>query len=328
MAKLPERLSYPKDQAYLESTDYIEFKFYEYNPVFNTTAAGAGASALELYNASNSGLKQSSTVNSTIFMYMPEDISTGYQSEWGGKSFTNTAMAALRTAGQGAQGGGALQRAVTEIGQAGQRLPSLVAQQLVNAINGLPGGIGGDVGINDVLQGAGGVIINPNVELMFTGFQLRNFGFKFKMVPRNGTEAKMIRDIITAFKMASLPTLGKAPTMFSEVGKEIFKAPDAAGSSASGGNTASDNNSNYIGIPNLCHVRLKRGRDDHPYLPQFKVSAITSVDVNYTPDGSYATYTSGDKDAIGSPVATELSVSFTETKLVYANDIVSGGASY
>jgi hypothetical protein len=44
--------------------------------------------------------------------------------------------------------------------------------------------------------------------------------------------------------------------------------------------------------------------------------AITDVQVNYTPDGNYATFNDG------APVAYELKLSFMETKLVFAEDIV------
>ncbi|CZR75367.1 hypothetical protein CDFC105_03946 [Clostridioides difficile] len=58
-----------------------------------------------------------------------------------------------------------------------------------------------------------------------------------------------------------------------------------------------------------------KGSKEHPYLPRFKMCAITNMDVNYTPDGAYATY----KD--GQPVAIGLSLSFQETKICFAEDI-------
>ena len=61
-----------------------------------------------------------------------------------------------------------------------------------------------------------------------------------------------------------------------------------------------------------------KGSTEHPYLPRFKMCAITQVDVNYTPDGSYATY--GD----GQPVAIDLTLNFQETKMVFKEDIDAG----
>ena len=44
-----------------------------------------------------------------------------------------------------------------------------------------------------------------------------------------------------------------------------------------------------------------------------------NVNVNYTPDGNYAVFQGG------APVATELKISFMETKLVFSEDIKERG---
>ena len=62
-----------------------------------------------------------------------------------------------------------------------------------------------------------------------------------------------------------------------------------------------------------------RGAKEHQALPRYKMCAITNVDVNYTPDGAYATY--DDSKNPGQPVAIELSIGFQETKLVFADEI-------
>ena len=68
-----------------------------------------------------------------------------------------------------------------------------------------------------------------------------------------------------------------------------------------------------------------RGDKPHPYIPQFKPCAIQAVEVNYTPDGTYATYQGVD----GAPVAVELRVNFMETKVIYANEVNrEGGVGY
>tara|TARA_B100000035_G_scaffold152452_1_gene129863 strand:- start:401 stop:703 length:303 start_codon:yes stop_codon:yes gene_type:complete len=75
----------------------------------------------------------------------------------------------------------------------------------------------------------------------------------------------------------------------------------------------------FIGVPNLCKVSFMKGPGQHPALPVYKICAVTQVDVNYTPDGAYATYSDG------SPVAIQLSINFQETKLVFAEDIANNG---
>ena len=47
--------------------------------------------------------------------------------------------------------------------------------------------------------------MNPNMELLFNGPQLRTFGFTFKLSPRTKDEATKIKDIIYCFKRAMAP---------------------------------------------------------------------------------------------------------------------------
>ena len=63
-----------------------------------------------------------------------------------------------------------------------------------------------------------------------------------------------------------------------------------------------------------------RGNKEHKVLPRYKMLAITEVDVNYTPDGAYATYSESD----GQPVAIELSINFQETKINFAEEVIRG----
>ena len=57
------------------------------------------------------------------------------------------------------------------------------------------------------------------------------------------------------------------------------------------------------------------GNKLNPFITQFKPCAITNVNINYTADGTYATYDDG------SPVATMLSVQFKELKLVFEQEV-------
>ena len=57
------------------------------------------------------------------------------------------------------------------------------------------------------------------------------------------------------------------------------------------------------------------GPDVNPYLNQYKACALTNVDVNFTPDGSYSTLIGG------YPSAVELSISLVETKIIYKSEI-------
>lgn len=342
------KITFP-DKLFEDNTDYVKFSFYKYKGPFSSTAGGGtdktgkktgGSSTYDAYNQVGQNYESFPSVI-PICLFMPEDISTGYQTAWGGKGFTNVAANILRGGGRAQAGdaGGAAGAVGDLIKAAAGSIPTAVAEQITGAINGLPGGIGGgNITTNDLLQGSLGVVLNPNTELMFSGFEMRTFSLRFKMAPRNLTEAKNIRNIIYTFKKVMLPSIGQLPGGPTDIAGNFNKlfgggTSDTAAATPANANKPSteDSNANYIGVPGLCQVQFMKGANVHPYLPQFKVCAITGVDVNYTPDGSYATY--GGKSGTGatdygSPVATELTLSFQETKLVYSEDIISNGPSY
>ena len=60
------------------------------------------------------------------------------------------------------------------------------------------------------------------------------------------------------------------------------------------------------------------GPEPNGNIIQFKPCAISGVEVNYTPDGTYAAYASG------VPVAVELRLNFMETKLIFADEVDVG----
>jgi len=133
-----------------------------------------------------------------------------------------------------------------------------------------------------------GMVINPNLELLFNGPNLRTFNFNFRLTPRSEEESKMIRKIIRAFKRNSA----------------VQKGPDKL----------------FLKSPRVFELEYQyKGGQEHPYLNKFKPCALTNFSVNYTPDGSYATF-----DKSGSLTAYELNMDFTEIVPIYEKDIPAG----
>ena len=168
------RLSYPHAKVYDDHTDYVKFKFVEYNPPFASmngydfldkdgklTKNIDKTEALNIYN--NSIGEFTDAKLPTIMMYMPEDIGASYGAQWGGKGFTNTGSDILRQAGTllNTEGFSGFGNTLQNMGNAMTRGQSLVASGIAGAMNALPGKIGGSVDTNDVLGGIGGVILNP-----------------------------------------------------------------------------------------------------------------------------------------------------------------------
>lgn len=314
-------LRYPESAvgggAITEDSDYVLFEFYEYAPPFrkqdNKTEpptftgpdrrnpqqkrknirANSGVKTLprNYYDYNQAQDYKPAGVNyKPIIMYMPEDISTGFKSNWGGKAFSNIATDLLKAAG--AEGLNKLEGLGTGVENASERLAAISGAAVIR--KGIQK-ITGDVLSNDDVFGSiSGAILNPNTELLYSATDMRNFQMNFKLVPRNEDEAITINKITKIFKMCTLPSRDPG---------EVFATKNQGIKSG------------FIGVPKLVRVSFMQGPGVHPVLPVYKMCAVTSIDVNYTPDGAYATYTSGQ------PVAISLSINFQETKMVFSEEI-------
>ena len=147
------------------------------------------------------------------------------------------------------------------------------------ALNALPG-----VSVTRdqlIARGSGG-IVNPNMELLFNGVTLRTFRFSFKLTPRNDTESSSIKTIIKVFKKNMAPKAAKR--------------------------------AQFLATPNIFDLQYMKGGDKHPFLNSFKSCALTDMSVNYTGDGTYATYHDG------TPVSMIMDLTFRELEAVYDED--------
>lgn len=301
-------LRYPSDPPLLEtSSDYVVFEFYKYAPPFgggrdtpnqanarNSTTARSSGGYANYQNSNDRSYANKSSVE-PIILYMPEDIQSQFGAGWNGAGF-GAAAAGLMTAA----GSVNTQKDLSAIIQA---LPGSIAGGIKAAsfnalVSGINAAAGANINLNQALGTITGTIINPNVELAYESPKLRTFSLKFKLVPRTKKEAEDIRKICNRFKKAMLPSFG-GQAIFGTIGE----AP------------------NLITIPDLCQVSFMHEAGLHPYLPKYKLCGITDVNINYTAAGAYSTVGND-----GSPTATELTVSFLESKLVFSQEVQEDGS--
>lgn len=291
---------YPYGKPLDKDSDYVKFTFYDYTAPFGTDGASGpgivdGTATINNYNKSSStGLKPTGM---SILMYMPEDINADYGASWTDTNLSTIAGGGLKSFGKFAGGdmAGTFDAALGGISTGiGNALTKGTA-----AANVLSGALGqanlGSLSVNDIFAAATGQILNPNTEVLYKGPKMRNFSLGFKMAPRDGPEAKEIKEIIHAFKYATLPTYGSA---------------------------GDKSNASFIKVPQIVDVTFMRGGKENEWVTQFKPCVITSFDISQTPDGAWSTYTDG------SPVATTMKISFQETKMVYADELSDSGATF
>tara|TARA_Y100001963_G_C6765771_1_gene442103 strand:+ start:45 stop:1433 length:1389 start_codon:yes stop_codon:yes gene_type:complete len=252
--------------------DYMEFSSLEYSVKTVSTKGNVG------FMPSESQLKNKTPVKRVI-LPIPGGITDNNAVDWGQASMNAAEIAKLDIALGGMEGGAeGLADAVGDVGGTiGENKESL-KELLKKRIAGNIAGTGAQA-----MKRTTGQVMNPNMELLFNGPQLRSFGFTFKLSPRTKKEALNIVRIIRTFKEQM--------------------APRAEGSNI------------FLKSPNTWRIRYMNPRaTDHKFLNKFKECAMMSSTVNYTPDGSYATYSDG------SMVSYQLTVNFQELEPVLGQD--------
>ena len=322
---------YPANVSTGEKSDYVLFDFFDYQPPFRdntsfTSELPEGVRASKIANWKIGGTDKRLFVNETLnqynrtgnsaqlykrddtgqfpqlMLYMPGDISDTLKADWEGKAFGATTAGILSSAGTD----NFIQKIKSASNTVGKNINKAPVEMAASLVTNLAKGITGDqINTGDIFGGISGVIRNPNVEVLFQKMNLRTFDFTFKLVPYNQEEAYAIQKIVRTFRKCMLPSfsLGGSPVLgFGESDTKDVNENRALEAS-------------FIKVPKVCQVTYMRGSKQHPHLPAYKMCAVTDVAVNYTPDGNYAVYNDG------MPVATELKVSFMETKLLFSEDV-------
>jgi len=150
--------------------------------------------------------------------------------------------------------------------------------------------IGINVDVDQFITRQTGAAINPNLELLFGGPQLRTFSFNFDFAPNSTEEAVMVRKIQRWFRQGMLPHKRNA-----NASRTLF-----------------------LGSPNIFRLCYMNNSRRIKGLNTFKICALTSCQVSFTPDGVYQSYE--DKDAFSMPVRSTMGLTFNELTPIFAND--------
>lgn len=300
-------ITYPKNIE-TNAGDYVKFEFGKYDVPYN----GAPTNNTTSYNINATFTKGAGAVADEFYLPMPSDIGSSISGNWGGKDVTSIAGLALgkvitpmanvaKGGGVGAfkQGLGNLFSTDTLV-KGSSALAEDALKELGNQFANLPG-MGANLTANDVLALTSGSIINPNTELLYGGTGLRQHGYTFKLVPTSQAEAENVIKIVESFKKAAAPKKGTQ-------------------------NILGANVTNFIGLPDVCRVTFLTydgtSVKENPYLPNYKISAINSVSVDYVVDGNYASFRDG------RPVGVSLTIALTELKLLFADEMGEGTDKY
>ena len=294
-------LIYPEDHS-SENFDFIKITPIEYVPAisqetsgFNTTQTPPKQATLDVgsddwfgFKSLNSRYLRVKQVGSTMFLPMTPDISENNAVDWGGDKANALQAAAgkvafdtigrLGTAGDFQGLGQAIVDSGNQIGATANAF--INNPQIGNFIKAYFAG----KAVNANILGRAGIVVNPNLEVLFNGPALRTFAYNFRFTPRTESEATTVRTIIKVLKKTMAPK---------RRGK-VFLTPPA--------------------VYRLKYI-FNSEDDDHPFLNKIKPCALTGFNVQYAPDGNYMTYDDG------SMTSYNVQMNFSELEPIYNDDI-------
>ena len=154
-----------------------------------------------------------------------------------------------------------------------------------SALSFLGGGAVGEAGKGAMLSA--GIARNPHMAQIFENVNFRSHSFSYKLTPKNVKESEILRDLIKYFKVAMHPN--------------YFLA------------------NHFFDYPLQFDIDvMSNSRGGNPFMFNIGPSVLTSMSANYTPDGPYF----HDSDGIKKPLSVEISLSFTELKIVTQEEIL------
>ena len=221
-------------------------------------------------------------MDAMIAMFMPEGLNSTYGHDWGPIS---------QTAAMG-KGGLALQSIAAHNGEIKGQDPFVAEAAGLAAASKL-----GEEAGKFLQFGMSGKVVNPQLELLYTAPQLREFTFDFRLVPRNQQEVDELfgsnsgndrNGIINLFKFFAAP---KIPAGF---GGRYYIPPAQFEIEFHDGGAATSSPNGYLFKTKKC--------------------VLKNIMVNYEGAGGYYTFNGG------APVEVRLQLQFQETVLLSQDD--------
>jgi len=275
------------------SDDFLKIQSFDYDPPglnlsLNTFSQKSSDDMVE------SGGYGPKKIRGTVILPIPENIQDNNLANWGAGQMDPLQTIATGIAMKGISGPNAIKDtaeatttafnkliSAAKTGTTQSMVQTFFATKATEALLGT-----GDFQQN--LSRQTGSVFNSNIELLFSGVSLRGgFSFNFDMIPRSKKESEQIKDIIRFFKSE----------MAAKKGAETGAAAGL-----------------FIKSPSVFKLQYMSGGKSHPFLNQFKICALTNMNVNYTGSGTYATYS----DA--TPVHMIMTLAFQELTPIYNED--------
>ena len=256
--------------------DFLKFDMMKYEPKKLQEGIEEGNLALKDRNKDRKSI-------GTVILPIPGGIQDQQQVSWSQDNMDAAAMALAGAALAGiTEGGGGFVDSVGDSIKA-------ISQGSDEVKKGLAASIAGSAsGASNLLTRTTGAVMNPNMELLFSGPNLRTFNFSFILAPRDKNEAMTIIKIIRFFKQGMSPIRSKS--------RLFLRSPHT------------------FRLAYKHRAGTKDKGKDHPFLNKFKECDLNGFGINYTPNGNYSTYEDGVMTAY------QMTMGFQELTPIYNDD--------
>ena len=267
--------------------DFIRITAYTY------TVGGRQALTLKNRDSAKQRLIKESKKGETVILPMQPNFSESNAVSWGGDNINPAQLIGASAAGAGISFLGNLgqennvEQLKNSLGDLGTEITNMIRDE--NTGPALVAYFAGQAVGANILGRTTGVTLNPNLELLFKGPNLRTFNFNFRFTPRSAKESQEIKEIIRVFKKNM--AVQRSDSNLFLLTPRVFT------------------------VEYIYNAKGENAGGLHPYLNVFKPMAMTNLNVNYTPDGTYMTYNQG-----GSLTAYDLQMSFGELEPIYADE--------
>ena len=234
-------------------------------------------------------LRTTQLTKDAIALYMPDTLVYNYSQSYDqlnlGKELAGQVMGAGKAASDAYSAGG-LGDAASSIGKSA--LESFKQKLGTGAAKLL-----GSEASGQAILAATGRVQNPMLEMIYKSPNFRTFQFDFLFYPRDEKEALEVQRILERLRFHQAP--------------EILKG--------TGG---------FLVPPSEFDIRFYYGGRENPNIPQIATCVLTTIDINYAPNG-FTTYEVPGEDSpslgrTGMPVATQLTLQFQEVTYLTKSD--------
>jgi len=235
-----------------------------------------------------SNFRKTEMTSDTIALYMPDTLMYSYNQSY--ESLSPGKSVAGQIAAQFTGKDNTEQgKNLTNLGAAGAAIAAIVAEKKLSAL-------GGDAARLGIYKALGG-IVNPMLEVIYSTPAFRQFRFDFSFFPRSRMEALAVQNIIERLRFH------QAPDLVTETGAAILVPPSEF------------------------DIRFYYAGSINPNIDSIGNCVLTSIDVNYAPNGFQAYEMPGQDSptwgGTGMPVEIQLSLNFQETVILTKSDFQS-----